>query len=179
MYSQYGSAYSALSINSPYATNPPILFLNGVRRGPVTKNLYQPNRIETEVFLYLLKHDLPALLAGRISDRIPAPTTARAYLRAADGAFLGSLERNRFAQDSILNRFGPYGSQFSPTSIFNQFGTYGGQFSTLSPFNGFTTTPPVIVVDGRDVAYLTQNSFLAGEKVDPEELDSWLMQRGL
>jgi len=179
VYSKYGSAYSALSINSPYATNPPILFLNRLRRGPVTSNPYLPHSILTEVFLYLLKKDLRALIAGQIPDRVPAPTTARIYLRAADGAFLGSLERNPYAQDSIFNQFGPYGSKFSPTSIFNQFGTYGSQFSSLSPFNSFTTTPPAIVIDRREVAHLTKNLYLAGEKVDPDDLENWLQRHGL
>jgi hypothetical protein len=177
-YSKYGSPYSTLSINSPYATNPPILYLNGERRGPVSKNPYLQNRIPAEVFLDALEHDLPTLVAGQMPNRVPEPTGARAYLRAGDGTFLGSLDRNDFAYDSIFNHFGPYGSEFSPTSIFNEFGIYGGEFSTLSPFNSFTTTPPVIVIDRRDVAYLTKNTFLPGAKVDPDNLDQWLKKHG-
>ena len=177
-YSKYGSPYSQLSINSAYASNPPILFLNGERRGVVSKNRYLTNRIATDIFMHLLEHDIQDLLRGRIPDRI-SPTTARAYLEAADGTFLGSLERNRFVQDSIFNHFSPYGSRFSPTSIFNRFGNYGSQFSPLSPYNIFTTTPPTIVIDGQPSAYLTKNSFVAGEKVDPDRLEQWLTAHGL
>ena len=91
----------------------------------------------------------------------------------------GSLERNPFVQDSISNMLGPYRTQFSPTSIFNQFGIYGGQFSALSPYNSFTTTPPVIILDGQEVAHLTKNIFLPGEKVDPDHLEEWLSRHGL
>ena len=175
-YSKYGSPYSTLSLNSFYAANHPILFLGGNRRGVVTKNRFQQNRIDTEVFLHLLNHDLGALLHGQIPDHIPPTTTARAYLQAADGTFLGSLTRNPYAEDSIFNKFGPYGNQFSPTSIFNQFSNYGGQFSALSPYNSFTSTPPVIILNDRQVAYLTKNMYLAGEKVDSDQLTEWVNQ---
>lgn len=83
---------------------------------------------------------------------------------ANDGTFLGTIE-DAYAQNSVLNDYGRYGGEFSATSIWNEFGRYGGEFSSLSPFNEFTTSPPVIILRGRAIAYLTRNRSLNG--LDP------------
>lgn len=72
-----------------------------------------------------------------------------------DGKFLGKITSNRFDQDSIGNPYGSYGSQYSTSSIFNKFGPYGSESSSTSPFNQFASTPPVVVLNGRAVWYLT------------------------
>ena len=82
---------------------------------------------------------------------------------ADDGTFLGIIDSNRFASDSICNRFGTHGSRFSSESIFNSFSQYGSQFSSLSAFNDFAFNPPFIVSPfGVVLGRLTTNDFVLG-----------------
>ena len=46
-----------------------------------------------------------------------------------DGTYLGELSQNRYAPDSVNNRFGRYGSKYSSDSINNKYGNYG-RYST-------------------------------------------------
>lgn len=92
---------------------------------------------------------------------------------ASDNQFLGYINSNSFDRYSICNQFGIYGSKFSSTSILNEFSQYGGQFSFMSAFNPFTYTPPLIIY-GSKVAYLTENEFIAGPRVDTSSLLYWL-----
>lgn len=93
---------------------------------------------------------------------------------ASDRQFLGLVTSNAFNTDSVLNEYGPYGSRFSQVSILNAFGPYGGEYSTLSPFNEYTSTPPMLVCEGRGgVAYLTRNRAMA-PAIDPHLLLGFL-----
>jgi len=66
--------------------------------------------------------------------------------------------RSRFAANSILNRFGPFGSKFAP----------------FSPCNVSSTTPPVIVDDdGEDYGELTLNRD-SPRQAKIEGLNAWL-----
>lgn len=87
---------------------------------------------------------------------------------AQDGQYLGAL-KNKFASDSVLNTFGRYGSEFSNTSIYNKFSSYGSEFASLSAYNPYSSRPPVLIVSGRNVGYITKNRFLGGA-VDPDYL---------
>jgi hypothetical protein len=88
---------------------------------------------------------------------------------ANDGQFLGKITSNTYAADSLGNPYGRYGSEYSSVSIFNPYGKYGGEYSAVSPFNPYTSTPPVIFVDGRAVAFLTVN--LTGTpRIDPRTI---------
>lgn len=42
------------------------------------------------------------------------------FLKAQDGQYLGKITTNRYDNDSILNKYGPFGSRYSNTSIFNK-----------------------------------------------------------
>lgn len=89
---------------------------------------------------------------------------------AKDGAFLGHLEPNKFAPDSIFNDFGRHGGEFAQASIFNQFGQHGGKFSQGSPFNEFAANPPMVYYQGRAIFYLTRNSTLSPGLTVPQLL---------
>ena len=93
---------------------------------------------------------------------LPGGTFSCASVEGAEifsqGKYLGKITSNRFDQDSIRNPYGSYGSQYSTSSIFNKFGPYGSEFSSTSPFNQFASTPPVIVLNGREAWYLTINT---------------------
>jgi hypothetical protein len=173
-YSPYGSPYGQFSINNPYSTTPPKLFINGQFKGHVSKNQYVPNQIPTEGFLYTLEHDVEALQRGEL---IQNETEARkiagdSFIVAEDGTFLGSLKPNRYDEDSIFNRYGPYGSRYSATSIFNRYGTYGGRYSALSPFNPYTTTPPKVFRKREFAGYLTTNKSLH-PRIEPDLIMDW------
>lgn len=70
------------------------------------------------------------------------------FLLAQDGQFLGMLSSNKYQSDSVINKYGSYGSKYSSTSIFNQYGQYGSRYATYSPFNPYTSTPPQIILRG-------------------------------
>ena len=176
-YSDYGSRYGTNSVNNPYCSTPPKLVINDRQLGFVTVNPHVRNRIATEAFLYTLRNDIEALLAGRIS-RSSGEVRQRnreSYIESGDGVFLGRMSRNRFDDESIVNRFGIYGSRFSPSSIFNKFSTYGNHFSALSAYNRSSNNPPKLYVKGKFVAFLTKNR-MKRPRVDPDELLSWVEQ---
>ena len=100
------------------------------------------------------------------------------FLVASDGQFLGKLCLNTFDTESILNKFGQYGSQFSATSIYNQFSMYGSQYSSLSQFNPYTLTPPTIYLKGNKFGFLSVNKFLFGT-LEPQQLRNWMQFNGL
>lgn len=104
---------------------------------------------------------LPALVA---TSQIPADIDG-CFLLADDEQYLGTISSN--GRESILNKFGDYGSRYSDTSIFNEFGKYGGLFGRYSPFNEVTLTPPrVFTPNRRFVAYLTRNIAMT-PRIDP------------
>jgi len=61
---------------------------------------------------------------------------------------------------SIFNEYGEYGSEYSTKSIWNQYGSFGGEYSAYSPFNKYTTTPPILIKNGKVIGYLTVNKYV-------------------
>jgi len=173
-YSPYGSEYGRFSINNPYCSTPPKLFIRGTFLGHVSKNRYVPNLIPTDAFLYTLREDIRSLLAGRIiqSELEARQLRGESFIVAADGVFLGKLNPNQYDNESIFNRYGPYGNRYSPTCIFNPYSQYGGQFSDMSPFNVYSNNPPRLFLRGEFYAYLTINPYKS-PRVDPKNLTSW------
>jgi hypothetical protein len=86
--------------------------------------------------------------------------------------FLGVLTSNQYDSDGVFNTYGDYGSKYSQTSIWNEYGDYGSKYSTDSAFNEYTSSPPIIVLNGKIVGYLTVNSTLSGA-ISPYGLLSW------
>ena len=72
---------------------------------------------------------------------------------------LGKISSS-FDSKSIFNEYGEYGSEYSTKSIWNQYGSFGGEYSTFSPFNEYTTTPPMLIKNGKIIGYLTVNKFV-------------------
>jgi hypothetical protein len=93
---------------------------------------------------------------------------ANAAIVAHDGKYLGRIS-NQYSADSVLNEYGAYGSEYSADSIWNEYGQYGGEYSINSPFNPYTSTPPVLIKNGKAIAYLTANTSLR-PAMDPHEL---------
>jgi hypothetical protein len=75
--------------------------------------------------------------------------------------YLGNIS-NEYDSKSIFNEYGTYGNEYNSKSIWNEYGTFGGKYSSYSPFNEYTSTPPMIVKNGKIIGYLTVNSFIAG-----------------
>lgn len=73
--------------------------------------------------------------------------------------YLGKIA-SAFDGESIFNEFGTYGNEFNAQSIWNQFGTFGNEFNTKSPHNQFTTTPPMLIKNGKVIGYLSANKNL-------------------
>lgn len=103
-----------------------------------------------------------ALLASPAFAR-PAEcdTLEGASIVSEDGTYLGKIA-DEFDTKSIFNKFGTHGSQFSSKSIWNEFGIYGSDFSNKSVRNEMATSPPMIIVKGRVVGYLSRNKQKAG-----------------
>ncbi|WP_312806546.1 hypothetical protein [Agrobacterium cavarae] len=175
MYSPYGSRYGAYSINNPNSVQPVKLFVDGKHLGNISSNPRVPSYIDAADFLEAVRTDIASVSDGSFlkTGRNARRARGEAFIEAADGTFLGSLNLNQYDQDSVFNQYGPYGSSYSPISIFNQFGTYGSAFSQLSPFNQFSQNCPTIYVNGTAVGKLTKNTFVA-KRVDPDDLRDWV-----
>ena len=119
-------------------------------------------RDRLEPALELSLEELQLALSIKVHERFDG-----ASIIANDGeqTFLGKIG-SAVAGDSIFNEFGRYGSEFSTMSIWNEFGSYGSEFATHSPFNEFTSSPPLIVKNGKVLGYLTVNEVMQGA-VDP------------
>lgn len=113
---------------------------------------------------------VPALLLGIVcapaqaqdfSGLVLALRGAKLIAQDEKNTFLGTFE-NSYASDSMFNEYGSYGSKYSSTSIWNEYGTFGGEYSTFSSFNSHTSTPPMIIKDGKVIGYLTTNKYIQG-----------------
>jgi hypothetical protein len=118
------------------------------------------------------------------SSANPIPSTSAASnqelpkLYSNDGkVYLGTLTTNEFDSESIYNEFGDYGSKFASTSIWNDVGTYGSSVSSSSAFNELASSPPIIVLNGKIIGYLTTNSMKKGA-ISPYNLKKWLSDNG-
>lgn len=118
-------------------------------------------------------------IKGNITKIVATPDLGKfdplegARLIAADQTYIGTISKNRYDAQSIMNEYGPYGGQYSALSIFNQYGKYGGQYSQLSPFNPYSTTPPKIVSGSHVLGHLTANQYTPN-RVDINEFLFWL-----
>jgi hypothetical protein len=98
-------------------------------------------------------------------------------LEAADGVFLGNINRNSYDVLSLASEFGQHGTKYGQLSILNPYSTYGSRYSQLSPFNEYSRTPPRIVRAGRLLAFLTTNAYVT-PRVDPNRLLEWVKKGG-
>lgn len=84
-----------------------------------------------------------------------------------DGAFLGVVSDDQYADKSICNPYGNFGSPYSSTSVLNQHAQYGGTYSDLGAYNPNAQQPPLIIQNGQPIALLTKNQGLQGS-IDPD-----------
>lgn len=88
---------------------------------------------------------------------------------AADGAFLGVIDRDYDSRESIANRNSAFGDPYSPVSIWNPEGPYGSPTAPLSPWNRYSFRPPVLYWHGVFRGYLSTNPEMQ-PKVSPDSL---------
>ena len=90
----------------------------------------------------------------------PAFSKTMLFGGAGKKEYLGCLDCNEFASDSICNGLGKYGNEFSSSGIFNEFAGYGNEFSSRSPWNEFSTSnevPVLVDENGKFYGYFTIN----------------------
>lgn len=89
-----------------------------------------------------------------------------AEIYAADGTFLGIIDRDASSPLSLTNRFSAVGDPRSPYSLLNPDSQYGALDSALSPWCPNTSTPPRVFWHGQFQGYLTTNLYLT-PRIDP------------
>lgn len=92
--------------------------------------------------------------------------SARAELSLYGGSghdeYLGCFDCNKYAAESICNKYGTYGNKYNGESIWNRYGTYGNRHGVDSPWNKYSTSnsvPVLVDKDGNFYGYLTINKF--------------------
>ncbi|HEY9297535.1 MAG TPA: hypothetical protein VIQ31_14415, partial [Phormidium sp.] len=99
-----------------------------------------------------------------------------AYLMGNGGTFVGLVSSDPTVNNSICNPFGPFGSQNGILSIRNRSGNLGSLFSEISAYNSYANKPPILIYEGKRMAYLTKNTDL-DETIDPDLLLDTLCPR--
>lgn len=81
--------------------------------------------------------------------------------------FLGCL-CDETDPDSVLNKYGTFGSPYRSESIWNNVGDYGSTYSDTSACSRLASSPPVVVTEGGDfIGYLTIDKLQAGAITEP------------
>jgi hypothetical protein len=105
-----------------------------------------------------------------LASRRSAPATPKLMLFGGPGhhVYLGCINCDEMATDSIFNEVGPHGSTFAVESIWAPYGSYGGQYSNYSPWNPYASDPPVIVDQaGNFYGYFTVNEYHSKRTTNP------------
>jgi hypothetical protein len=94
------------------------------------------------------------------SPAVVQPSKLMLFAGEGHKTYLGCLSCSEYANDSVLNKYGPHGSAFSAESVMNKHSPYGGRHGAYSPCNPFSADPPIIVDDqGNSYGRLTINKF--------------------
>jgi len=90
-------------------------------------------------------------------------STGDSYLQGQDNQFLGKITKNKYDQDSLLNKYGTYGSKYSATSIFNKYSQYGSKYGSYSINNPYCSTPPKLHIKGTFVGHVSVNKYVSNQ----------------
>lgn len=99
-----------------------------------------------------------------------------AYVMAHGGTFIGLVSSDPKANNSICNSGGTFGSDEGLLSIRNRYGNMGSLQSDISAYNSTAKYPPVLIFQGKRVAYLTKNNRFRNA-LDPDLLFDALCRR--
>jgi glutaredoxin-related protein len=89
--------------------------------------------------------------------------TGDSYLMAQDNQYLGKITKNKYDSESILNKYGTYGSKYSSTSIFNKYSQYGSKYGSFSINNPYCNTPPKLYIKGNFVGHVSNNKYVTNQ----------------
>lgn len=116
---------------------------------------------------------------GQIQQGTPPPseTNRTGRLMVFGGkrhdVFLGCL-CSEGESDSVLNKYGPFGSPYRSESIWNHYGDYGSKYRDTSVCYRHASDPPVVVTDGGTfIGYLTIDKYKSGAITDANVVE-WL-----
>lgn len=105
----------------------------------------------------------------------------RIYSGENPPVYLGFISSSCYWSESIVYRYGDYGSRYSSTSISNPYGPYGSPYSPQSAFNRYASYPPAILTwDGYQWlfwAYVTNNPYKY-PRIDSAYLLAYLRWKG-
>ncbi len=87
--------------------------------------------------------------------------SGESYLIAQDGQFLGKITTNKYDTQSILNKYGSFGSKYSTTSIFNQYSQYGSKYGSYSINNPYCSQPPKLFLNGKFMGVVSTNKYVS------------------
>jgi hypothetical protein len=74
--------------------------------------------------------------------------------------YLGQASANRYAPNSVANKYGVHGSRYSNASINNPYSVHGSRYSPTSANNPYATKAPVIYAqDGTYLGRLSSNRY--------------------
>ena len=121
-----------------------------------------------------LDQSLAAFAQG--AQAASAPVAPKLMIFGGDGhkTYLGCLNCNQYASDSVLNTYGSYGSAYSTSSLANSYGDFGSPYSTYSACNPYATDPPVVVDNaGNFYGRLTVNAYNS-ERIHDQTVLAWL-----
>lgn len=91
--------------------------------------------------------------------------------------YLGCLNCNEYASDSVFNTYGDHGSPYSTQSIWNHYGEFGSSYSVYGACNAYASDPPVIVdQNGAYYGRLTVNEYHPQRGVGAKYYD-WLTEK--
>lgn len=99
------------------------------------------------------------------------------YLQGQDNQFLGKITSNKYDSDSLLNKYGSFGSKYSSTSIFNAYSQYGSKYGTYSINNPYCTTPPKLFLNGSFVGHVSVNKYVSN--LIPTETFIYLLENDI
>lgn len=128
------------------------------------------NKDRTKLILEQLLSEIHKEQAKETSSK------GESYLIGQDDQLLGKLT-NKYDNDSILNKYGPYGSQYSTTSVFNKYSQYGSKYGTFSIHNPYCSTPPRLFIKGQFVGHVTVNKYVTNQI--PTETFLYLLENDL
>ncbi len=106
------------------------------------------------------------------------PATAGTKLMLFGGpshqTYLGCVNCNQYATDSIFNFYGKHGSAYGLESVVNQYSQFASPYSRYSACSPYAADPPVIVDgDGRFYGRLTVNT-VHRQRTTSQRLLAWL-----
>jgi hypothetical protein len=115
----------------------------------------------------------PSKVTQSVSEQAPEPATYKLLIfgGASHEVYLGCLCEG---QDSVFNLAGEFGSDLSENSMRNKFAPYGSNSADTSACNPAATHPPSVVAsDGKSLGLLTLNTSLKKRIVTPSVVE-WL-----